>query len=297
MSWRVGAAVVHRVTELTRWSFAPTDLFAAWTEEHSRYTRQRFPRAIDAEGRLVLSIHTYVVDLGEHRVLVDAGNGDRKHRPVLTAHDDLHAGYLGKLRRAGFASDTFDIVTNTHLHPDHCGGNTHLAGGEWVPSFPNAVYVLSRPDLDWARSVGAGAPESSVEADLARTFADSVEPVLPQSQSVVAPVTLVSAEDTVVRLLPAPGHSPGHCVVEIESADGRGALLTGDAIHHPAQLAHPELRQNGDHDPELASRTRGELLERAAARRWKLLTAHFPRGCPLELRTTDTGPDWVIRRR
>lgn len=297
MTWRIGAATIRRVTELTAWRFAPTDLFAGWTREHSHYTRTHFPRAIDADGRLVLSIHTYVIDIGGLRVLVDAGNGDGKHRPVLLAHDDFHAGYLDRLRTAGLPPESVDIVTNTHLHPDHCGGNTRWVGKFWVPSFANADYVMSRADLEWARGVGVGAPDQSAAADLSRMFQDSIEPVLARSRIVEAPLTLADAQGTTVRLLPAPGHSPGHCVVEIAAPDGRRAVVTGDAVHHPTQLAFPELRQNGDGDPDLAATTRRDLLDRAAQLGSKVLTAHFPAGCPVDLRPTDTGPQWVLRRR
>ena len=61
----------------------------------------------------------------------------------------LNTPYLDRLAAAGARPDEIDLVMCTHLHHDHVGWNTQLKDGRWVPTFPNARYVFSKPDVDY----------------------------------------------------------------------------------------------------------------------------------------------------
>jgi glyoxylase-like metal-dependent hydrolase (beta-lactamase superfamily II) len=90
---------------------------------------------------------------------------------------------------------------------------------------------------------------------------------------------LVSEETEVlpgVRLIAAPGHTPGHAAIEV-SSDGETALWLADALLHELNFARPELLSVTDVDPELTVRTRGALLERAAAEGALVGGFHLPR--------------------
>ncbi|KQP69402.1 hypothetical protein ASF40_16095 [Microbacterium sp. Leaf288] len=281
MTWTIGAASVHRVTELDTWRFSPVDLFAAWTDADTALAADRYAVAIDrSSGELVLSIHTYVIDIGGRRILVDTGNGDHKQRPALLPHHMLTAGYPERLRAAGIEPESIDVVTATHLHPDHCGGYTVLLDGVWTAAFPNAEYLLQDADLEWLRSLDREAADGTVAGDIARTYRDSVLPILDTARTVVGTTVVAEHEGTVVRLEPAPGHSAGHVVVRIDAPEGGGAVLVGDLIHHPLQLDRPTLTNNGDADPESAIRSRHDVLGEAASNGRLVLTAHFPVGGP-----------------
>jgi metallo-beta-lactamase superfamily protein len=73
-----------------------------------------------------------------------AGNGRR--RPPMPALDHLDIGFLEDVRAAGFDYNDVDVVINTHIHSDHVGWNTKLENGTWVPTFPNARYLMPAPD-------------------------------------------------------------------------------------------------------------------------------------------------------
>ena len=295
MMWPVGSARIHRVTETAHWPFPPEEAFPDWTAEHAAQAARRFPEAYDTTtGELVLSIHTHVIELGNLRIVVDAGNGDHKPRPVLAAHHGFAAGQPDRLRASGFPPDSIDVVATTHLHPDHCGGNTVLRDGGWVPTFGNAQYLIVRADQHWLDRLGEPGA-GTVESDLARMREDSVRPLARQIQVVDAPHPIADHDGTRVRLEPAPGHSPGHCVVTVEAPDGSGALIGGDLLHHPLQLDHPELVHVGDGDPEAAAASRRAWLGLAAERRWPVLTAHFPEGAPQLITETADGLAWVER--
>ena len=88
---------------------------------------------------------------GKHTVLVDACSGNHKPRPGMPRFDMLNSKYLDRLREAGVQPEEIDFVMCTHLHVDHVGWNTQRENGKWVPTFPNAKYVMSRTDHDhWA---------------------------------------------------------------------------------------------------------------------------------------------------
>jgi glyoxylase-like metal-dependent hydrolase (beta-lactamase superfamily II) len=297
LTWRIGAASVRRVTEVDTWRFAPADLFATWTDADTVVAADRYPGAIDrTSGELVLSIHTYVVDIGGRRILVDAGNGDHKERPALLPHHMLTAGYPDRLRAAGIEPETVDVVTATHLHPDHCGGYTVLVDGVWKAAFPNAEYVLHEADLDWLRQLDQEAAEGTVAGDIARTYRDSVLPIMDAARTVAGATVVAEHDGTVVRLEPAPGHSPGHTVVRIDAPEGGGVVLVGDLIHHPLQLDRSTLVNNGDADAESAACSRHDVLAEAASNDRRILTAHFPVGGPERISETNGQLTWLRGR-
>lgn len=67
------------------------------------------------------------------------GNGRKRGSPYF---DDRDLPYLERLAAIGAPADTIDVVFCIHLHNDHCGWNTMLVDGRWVPTFPNAVYLF-----------------------------------------------------------------------------------------------------------------------------------------------------------
>ena len=74
----------------------------------------------------------------------------------------------------------------------------------------------------------------------------------------------------------APGHTPGHRVVELSDADGT-LLLIGDLLHTPPQVAHPTWVSNHDEDPELAAEHRRRWMDRAEQDGWTVCVGHFGR--------------------
>jgi glyoxylase-like metal-dependent hydrolase (beta-lactamase superfamily II) len=77
-----------------------------------------------------------------------------------------------------------------------------------------------------------------------------------------------------LRLYPTPGHTPGHVSILLESAGSR-AVISGDAVHHPAQLAHPQWGIFSDFDPEAARRSRMELFGMCADTGALFIGSHF----------------------
>jgi glyoxylase-like metal-dependent hydrolase (beta-lactamase superfamily II) len=222
------------------------------------------PHFVDDKGRFLQSIHSFVVRAPGLTVLVDTCVGNDKDRGGRQPFHMMHTAFLEDLTAAGVAPESVDVVVCTHLHVDHVGWNTRLDGGRWVPTFPRARYLFGRREWQhWS---------SESEPDTARIMADSVAPVLEAGLA-----TLVDDDHRVspeVWLEPTPGHTPGHVSVRLRGGDGE-AVITGDLMHHPIQMAEPQWCSHFDVDPEQARKTRRAFCERYAERPITVLGTHF----------------------
>jgi glyoxylase-like metal-dependent hydrolase (beta-lactamase superfamily II) len=204
-------------------------------------------------------------------IVVDTGAGNGRSRPNMPAFNDMNTDYLGALLRdAGITPEEVDIVVNTHLHGDHVGWNTVQRDGEYVPTFPNAKYLMPRADVEFWRP---GGPRKSINAELmTNVFEDSIAPVLDAGQ--VIQWDEAYTIDDALKLELAPGHTPGMSVLKVESGNDR-ALLASDVFHTPLQVAECQLNSCFCEDADAARSSRGRLLRWAADRGALVLPAHF----------------------
>ncbi|WP_264079712.1 MBL fold metallo-hydrolase, partial [Mycolicibacter algericus] len=157
---RFGDATVTRVPE---WEFdVATAMFGqtppqAW-DEHADLLVPSFYDP--AAGRWRVVMQTWVIEVDGLTVLVDTGVGDGRERPGIPVLNDLETGFLAALADAGFHPDDVDVVVNTHLHTDHVGWNTRSRDGQWVPTFPNAQYVMPEADYRFFAPDGDGATDA-----------------------------------------------------------------------------------------------------------------------------------------
>src|SRR6187402_3839032 len=141
--YQVGNARVFRVEDCAIDAFTPKQLLPEWSFEDEELLAA-MPETVDGAHRhLLLSIHSWVIQIGAMTVIVDTGAGNDKSRPYASYFDHLHTPYLARLAAAGVAPAEVDYVLHTHLHVDHVGWNTRLVDGRWVPTFPNARHVFS----------------------------------------------------------------------------------------------------------------------------------------------------------
>jgi glyoxylase-like metal-dependent hydrolase (beta-lactamase superfamily II) len=208
------------------------------------------------------------VETPTRRIVVDTGLGNDKKGRAVPVWNDLHTPFLDNMIAAGFAPDSIDTVLCTHLHVDHVGWNTRLVDGQWVPTFPNARYLFGQHEYDYWKS-------HSDRPEHAAVFNDSIKPVVDAGL-----VDLVASDATLsdeITLIPTPGHSPGHISVHVKS-DGEEGLLTGDAAHHPVQMAYLDWSSTADADPVQAAASRRELFSRFADTPTLVIGGHFGAG-------------------
>ncbi|BAM92519.1 putative metallo-beta-lactamase superfamily protein [Bradyrhizobium oligotrophicum S58] len=267
LTFSVADTTIHRIVEQETTFLPAREMFPELTPEMlaSQRSALQAAHALDAQDTLILCFQSYVVKTPHHTILIDSciGNDKPRARPVWNLKTD--ATYMRALAAAGVSVDDIDVVMCTHLHTDHVGWNTRLDNGRWVPTFPNARYVFAQREYDYwvAQNAKAEVP----------AFADSVLPVVEAQRA-----DIVSDEFSIgdhVRLLPTPGHTPGHVAMAV----GKGrddAVFSGDLMHSPLQLSFPELSPKFDVDPVQAAVTRRAFLERYCDTATLCCTAHFP---------------------
>ena len=289
---RLNAVTVDILVEQPRAEFKLRWLFPTVTFEQFMAERSwMVPRFFDPENRKVLlSIHTYVIRTKHHTILFDTCCGNHKERGGVYPFHMVDTPYLANLAAMGCAPEDVDYVMCSHLHVDHIGWNTRLQDGKWIPTFPNAKYIVSRDEAAYWETAVRNRTE--VPFGIA-AYEDSVAPVIAAGQ-----LLIVDAKDAVGSLLgdefqlqPLVGHTPGHTGLFIESGDRR-ALLTGDALHSPIQILHPEWSTSGDGNPQAAERARRHIIENYTDRDILLMTGHFPAPTVGRLLTIDGVPQF-----
>lgn len=198
------------------------------------------------------SVNAYLVDTGAHRILVDGGNAN--------CYGWKLGGLIANLKAAGYMPDQIDIIVLTHLHGDHVCG---LAAADGQRAFPKAIV--------WA---------AKAEADF---WLDEKNPAHAMVAQALAPYgkdlrTFTAADDIApgMRIVPAPGHTPGHTAYLFESK-GASLLAFGDIVHlHPAQFSHPDVAVGSDTNKPQAVTTRKALFERAASEKLVVAGSHLP---------------------
>ncbi len=170
-----------------------------------------------------------------------------------------------QLRALGFSPDDVRYVLLTHLHTDHAGGLAH---------FPKAEHLVSRREYNDARGL-AGRVNGYLPQRWPTWFSPTLvemqpEPFGPFSASY--PVT----SDGAVRLLPTPGHTPGHMSVVV-STPGLRYLLAGDVSYTQALMLAGQV-DGVSTNQALARETLAQVRALCAAAPTVYLPSHDPDG-------------------
>jgi glyoxylase-like metal-dependent hydrolase (beta-lactamase superfamily II) len=152
-----------------------------------------------------------------------------------------------------------------------------LVDGQWVPTFPRAQYFMARAEVEHTdREARANSdhlgPFALAMMDSANVYGDSVQPIIESGLAVFVDNDAELAPG--ICLLPTPGHTPGHVSVLLES-QGERAVINGDMMHHPCQIARPEWCSAFDHEPTTSIATRRAFFERFADTPTLIIGTHF----------------------
>jgi glyoxylase-like metal-dependent hydrolase (beta-lactamase superfamily II) len=266
-TWQIGDIRIHRIAELeTPVPYHPKYPFIREAQPAAlREMPWLYPSFVTAEGHLLSSIHALVVDAPGLRLIVDTCLGNDKPRR-MTRNTALDTDFLPQLSAAGYPAESIDAVICTHLHVDHVGWNTRRQGERWVPTFPNARYLVGRVEYDhWQNYSEDDTEQAAIMADSIAPIADAGLMQLVEQDHRLTPE---------IRLVPTAGHTPGHVSVLIESR-GERAVITGDTMHHPCQIGRPTWATSFDSDRAAATSTRLSLLQELADTPVLVIGTHF----------------------
>lgn len=172
------------------------------------------------DGFITVPIPSYLIIHPKGRVLFDSGlHAETLNNPanyvgeLLAKYHDFHfqAGEEIASRLTAFGTDpaSIDLVINSHLHFDHCGGNAQL---------PNANILVQRRELDHARAIQSTRGYLTTDWDTGQKI-----------QAVEGEHDVFG--DGSVVCLPTYGHTPGHQSLRVRTEQGGEFVLCGDACY------------------------------------------------------------------
>ncbi len=265
----IGDYSIGRVAELEFPAFSALEFFPTATPDMLEEANRAFPGRISADGKLVMSFHSFVLRTGRHTILIDTCCN--KPRPGRGQFDQGKNDYLAGLAGIGVKPQEVTHVMCTHLHWDHVGWNTRLVDGKWVPTFPNAQYVMAKREYDHWDAVYAKEKNNRSHVH-ALAFEDSVLPLMRAEKAILVEDDFEI--DHGVSIEPCHGHTPGHVVMNVTSNDRRGVFI-GDAIHHPMQLLFPDLSTRANSDMDMSRASRRALIDKHAGTGNLVMPHHF----------------------
>lgn len=264
---RVGDVAIARVEELR----IPNTI-AHFTQDRALIEANRHwlaPHFLDDADGFDLVFQSWIFVADGRVVLVDPCTGNGKPH-VVPFFDRLEVPFLERMETSGFRPEDVDFVVCTHLHHDHCGWNTRLRDGKWVPTFANARYIFQQAEYDrWGPLRHLHPPFPYNDGVFERSVAPVVEAGL---------VDLVSGTRRLtpgIEVITAPGHTVGHQMLHLQAGTG-SAYFTGDCFHHPIQLVAPEIPFGDSENMAETIAIRRRLGELSAAEGALLIAAHLP---------------------
>jgi len=219
----------------------------------------------DTLNRVPIALNCLLIVSEGKRILVDTGFGTKLSQKQREIHglQREEGDLLQAIGRLGHLPSNIDIVINTHLHPDHCGGNTSQENGIAIPTFPNAEYWIQRQE--WADAC------SPNERTHKTYLAANLVPLRDAHQ-----LRLLDGDTRVtdqVRCVMTRGHTRGHQSVVVESG-GEAALFLGDLAPKAVHLERLAWTTAFDTEPLETVETKRAWRDWAIEKRAALFFGH-----------------------
>jgi len=220
----------------------------------------------DGSNRVRLGFNCYVVQTGDHSILIETGAGDK---PDHKARERMKLPEVAPslpeiLAHEGIDPESIDIVINTHLHFDHCGGNTFLADGTARPAFPRARYYTRRGEWEHAHERHVRDGVSYIDANY--------DPLVDTGRMQLLDVDCEVVPGIEMKL--APGHNRDMAAVTATSA-GQTFCFFSDLIPTAAHVT-PTWVAAFDLYPLQSIETKARWLEKAVRGHWICGFGHEP---------------------
>ncbi len=219
----------------------------------------------DNLNRICLATNSLLVRSPRANILIETGLGESLPAKLKEIYSlELRPGLKTALKEVGLKPEEIDYVVNSHLHFDHCGGNTEMVGGQYSPTFPRAVYLLQRGEWEVALQPS--------ERDKPSYLPEFFVPLEEKGQ-----VELIEGDREIipgVKIVLTPGHTAFHQSVLI-SAGSRAVFFAGDLIPTSAHVGLAYI-MSYDLYPVDTLKTKKMWLTSAADEGWIIAYVHDP---------------------
>ena len=254
--FRFGEFIITQILEghVTRKDMHPFVATNATADEVQSVAREHYAPYPDLEHGFVCT----VIKTSTNLIVVDPGFG--QNSPLPTA-----GFFLQSLCAAGYSADQVDTVIISHSHPDHIGGL--MTDGK--ATFGNAEIIYGRAEFEfWQRG---------------EFISEMRQPTLALFNKVALPLRdrmrFIEPDEIILpglTALNAFGHSAGHLVFHIESAENRMMMLNDTVAHYVASFARPDWHFSMDDDAEAAAISRKRILDQVATDQIPVTGFHLP---------------------
>jgi glyoxylase-like metal-dependent hydrolase (beta-lactamase superfamily II) len=236
----------------------------------------------DARNRITLSMNCLLIESAGKRILVETGAGDKQDAKFRNIYGLDGPHLVGGLREYGVAPEDINLVIDTHLHFDHCGGNTLLAKDKIVPAFPSARYLVQRGEYEHALR--------PTERDRASYFTENYKPL-----DDAGILTLLDGGKTIapgVELIVVPGHTAHMQCVKL-TGGGQTAFFFADLVPTTAHLPLPWI-MGYDLYPMTTLENKRKWIPECIREGWIALFAHDAAtpAAYLRERRSESGAAW-----
>ena len=182
----------------------------------------------DVRNRITLGMNCLLIHAAGKQILVETGSGDKMNSKLREIYGLDGPCLLDRLRERGLDPGDIDIVIDTHLHFDHCGGNTRREKDKIVPTFPRAQYIVQKGEFDHAMDPTERDRASYFEENYAPLHAAGLLSLLEDDRVIVPGVEVIRV----------PGHTANMQCVKL-TGGGRTAFLLADLVPTTAHLPLP----------------------------------------------------------
>jgi glyoxylase-like metal-dependent hydrolase (beta-lactamase superfamily II) len=221
--------------------------------------------APDEKNRIALRANSLLVRAAGKTVLIETGNGtkwDPKQRAIYAVQDG--DPLIESLNQASVRPQDIDLVINTHLHFDHCGGNTRIVDNKPAPTFPRARYFVQRGELEHALG--------PTDRDRASYFPENFQPVLDSRQW-----DLLDGDREILpgmRVMRIPGHNADIQAVILQGG-GKSLVFVADLLPTRHHIPYPWIMAY-DLYPLQTLETKKQWVSRIIKENWIVVFGHDP---------------------
>ena len=220
----------------------------------------------DDKNRIRLALNSFLIKKEDMLILVETGIGSDLEQKIFEYYSiEREPGLVGSLQRLGHQAEDIIFVINTHLHFDHCGGNTcKNEKGEDVPTFPKAKYVIQKREWKYALNPN----ERDKPSYLKQNFMPLKE--RGQLQLVDGDSEIIEGVDVVL----VPGHTTSHQCVKVKS-EGKIFFFLGDLVPTTGHIGLPYI-MSYDLLPQVTLQNKKKIFNQAIEEDWILGFNHDP---------------------